>query len=200
MAKTNYYGSGAIMSAGFDLNSPAPLDYKTSVISWDPHTETVINDGVTEEVQVYDIDKIPLTAVRVGMIVSDQTEGIAKILKSIPDGITLAHECIWEEVGGTQTQSDWTQSDNTRPDYIKNKPTLSTVATSGSYADLSNKPTIPAAQVNSDWNASSGVAQILNKPNLATVATSGSYSDLDDTPEVTVAQVLEVLNDEEESE
>jgi hypothetical protein len=35
---------------------------------------------------------------------------------------------------------------------------------SGSYADLSNRPTIPAAQVNSDWNASSGAAVILNKP------------------------------------
>lgn len=39
---------------------------------------------------------------------------------------------------------------------------------SGSYNDLTNKPTIPAAQVNSDWNASSGVAQILNKPTIPT--------------------------------
>jgi hypothetical protein len=31
-----------------------------------------------------------------------------------------------------------------------------------------NKPTIPAAQVNSDWSASSGVAQILNKPTITT--------------------------------
>lgn len=61
---------------------------------------------------------------------------------------------------------------------------LSTVATSGSYNDLSDKPTIPAAQVNSDWNASSGVAQILNKPNLATVATSGSYNDLSNKPTI----------------
>jgi hypothetical protein len=59
---------------------------------------------------------------------------------------------------------------------------LATVATSGSYADLSNKPTIPAAQVNSDWNATSGVAQILNKPTLATVATTGAYSDLTGKP------------------
>jgi hypothetical protein len=51
---------------------------------------------------------------------------------------------------------------------LTNKPTLSTVATSGSYNDLSNKPTIPAAQVNSDWNASSGVSQILNKPSMST--------------------------------
>lgn len=72
---------------------------------------------------------------------------------------------------------------------------LASVATSGSYNDLlnkptipaaqiqsdwsqsdntakdfiKNKPTIPAAQVNSDWNASSGVAQILNKPTIPTV-------------------------------
>ena len=35
---------------------------------------------------------------------------------------------------------------------------------SGAYADLTGKPTIPAAQVNSDWNSSGGVTQILNKP------------------------------------
>ena len=35
----------------------------------------------------------------------------------------------------------------------------------GSYLTLTNKPTIPAAQVNADWNASGGsVAAILNKP------------------------------------
>lgn len=43
---------------------------------------------------------------------------------------------------------------------------LASVAFSGSYNDLSNKPTIPAAQVNSDWNSNSGVSQILNKPNV----------------------------------
>lgn len=61
---------------------------------------------------------------------------------------------------------------------------LSTVATSGSYNDLTNKPTIPEAQVNSDWNASSGVAQILNKPSLSTVATTGDYNDLTNKPTI----------------
>lgn len=61
---------------------------------------------------------------------------------------------------------------------------LATVATSGSYNDLLNTPTIPAAQVNSDWNANSGVAEILNKPSLAAVATSGAYSDLTGTPTI----------------
>ena len=40
------------------------------------------------------------------------------------------------------------------------------------------------AQVNSDWNAVSGVEQILNKPSLATVATTGAYSDLIGTPTI----------------
>ena len=57
-------------------------------------------------------------------------------------------------------QSDWSQSDNTADDYIKNKPSLATVATSGAYSDLSGTPT------------------------LATVATSGLYSDLSGTPTI----------------
>jgi hypothetical protein len=36
--------------------------------------------------------------------------------------------------------------------------------TSGKYEDLADPPTIPAAQVNSDWNATSGPEEILNKP------------------------------------
>tara|TARA_B100001287_G_scaffold42649_1_gene31740 strand:+ start:133 stop:2676 length:2544 start_codon:yes stop_codon:yes gene_type:complete len=35
---------------------------------------------------------------------------------------------------------------------------------SGSYTDLTNKPSIPSAQVNADWNASGGISAILNKP------------------------------------
>lgn len=63
-----------------------------------------------------------------------------------------------------------------------NTADLATVATSGSYTDLDDLPVIPAAQVNSDWNASSGVAQILNKPTIPTApsnivtGTSSSYT------------------------
>ena len=104
--------------------------------------------------------------------------------------------------------------DNTDP----NNPViaLAAVATSGAYSDLSgtptipaaqiqsdwtqannaaldfikNKPTIPAAQVNSDWDAGSGIAQILNKPTLATVATSGAYNDLSGTPTIRTSVVV----------
>ncbi len=63
-----------------------------------------------------------------------------------------------------------------------NISSLASVATSGSYNDLLNKPVIPAAQVQSDWNAVSGVAAVLNKPTFASVATTGSYNDLIDKP------------------
>jgi hypothetical protein len=76
---------------------------------------------------------------------------------------------------------------------ILNKPTLATVATSGSYNDLINKPTIPAAQVNSDWNATSGVAEILNKPTIpaAVTKTSDLTNDGEDgiNPFITAADI-----------
>lgn len=71
---------------------------------------------------------------------------------------------------------------------LSGKPSFAAVAASGAYTDLSGKPTIPAAQQNSDWNASSGITQVVNKPSLATVATSGSYVDLSNKPSIQVIQ------------
>lgn len=61
---------------------------------------------------------------------------------------------------------------------VTGKPTFSPVAASGLYSDLAGRPTIPAAQVQSDWNASSGPSAIANKP----VLFSGVYSDLSGKP------------------
>jgi hypothetical protein len=93
-----------------------------------------------------------------------------------------------------QVNSDWNATSGVA--QILNRPSLSTVAISGDYSDLTgrpvlfsgnyndlaNKPIIPNPQVNSDWNATSGVARILNRPSLSTVATSGSYTDLINKP------------------
>jgi hypothetical protein len=46
------------------------------------------------------------------------------------------------------------------------------------YSVLSGAPTIPAAQVQSNWTAASGMGVILNKPTLF----SGSYTDLTNKP------------------
>ena len=96
----------------------------------------------------------------------------------------------------TQQNADW--DSNSGVTEILHKPDLSiyaqsanlaTVATTGDYDDLVNKPSIPAAQVNSDWNSNSGVSQILNKPSLATVATTGDYDDLVNKPSIPAAQI-----------
>ena len=42
------------------------------------------------------------------------------------------------------------------------------------YNNLINKPDLAASQVNSDWNAVSGVAQILNKPDLTIITTNNT--------------------------
>ena len=57
-----------------------------------------------------------------------------------------------------------------------NTSSLATVATSGSYADLTNKPTYATV-------ASTGAySDLTGKPSLATVATSGAYADLTGKP------------------
>lgn len=47
------------------------------------------------------------------------------------------------------------------------------------WANLGGKPAIPAAQVNSDWNAASGKAQILNKPALGALASKDQVESAD---------------------
>ena len=85
-----------------------------------------------------------------------------------------------------QVQSDWTQTDNTKVDYIKNKPTLATVATSGSYNDLSNKPTIPT--VNN--------ATLTIQKNGTTVNTFTANASSDVTANITVpTKVSDLTND-----
>ena len=58
---------------------------------------------------------------------------------------------------------------------------LATVATSGNYNDLLNKPTIPTTMA---WSSITG------KPTFATVATSGNYNDLTNKPTIPPAYSL----------
>ena len=98
----------------------------------------------------------------------------------------------WEDfptIPNAQVNVDWNSTSGVS--QIINKPTLATVATSGSYNDLLNQPTIPAAQVQADWseNQSGSLRFIKNKPNIF----SGAYSDLTGRP--TVPAVLNDLAD-----
>jgi len=95
--------------------------------------------------------------------------GTGAVTYSIGDQL-IYNGSIWVRIPAAQAQiqSNWTETNSGLASYIQNKPTLATVATSGSYNDLSNKPAIPAAQINSDWNSVSGLSQILNKPAIPT--------------------------------
>ena len=73
---------------------------------------------------------------------------------------------------------------------ITGTPSLSVVATSGSYADLTNKPALFSGAY-ADLSGKPSLATVANsgsyadlsgKPSLATVATSGSYADLTNKP------------------
>lgn len=70
-------------------------------------------------------------------------------------------EAMWEQLGNNGNERiNWTHLSNAV------QSNLHAVAFSGSYQDLTDKPTIPAAQVQTDWNATTGMAAILNKPSL----------------------------------
>ena len=172
---------------------------------WSSETSTQLNadwnasSGVT---QILNKPTIPAAQVNSDW---DATSGVQEILNK-PQEIDLvagANITLTESngiltiaaAGSAQVNADWDATSGVS--QILNKPDLSiyaetanlaTVATSGSYTDLSNKPTIPAAQVNSDWNSTSGVSEILNKPTLSTVATTGAYSDLSGTPDLSQYQ------------
>ena len=89
-----------------------------------------------------------------------------------------------------QSPVDWNASSG---DYqILNKPTIPAAQVNSDWNSVSgvseilNKPTIPAAQVNSDWNAVAGVAEILNKPTIPAAQVNSDWN--------AVGGVAEILN------
>ena len=79
---------------------------------------------------------------------------------------------------------------------LTGKPNLKPVSTSGDYSDLENKPALKPVATSGDYSdlenkpalkpvATSGnYNDLIGKPNLHTVATSGSYNDLKDKPNI----------------
>lgn len=132
------------------------------------------------------------------------TESIITILQELP--ITVIHEGIQGVQGaqgiagpagaaGASGVTSYTELTN-KPNFasvamsgsyqdLLNKPNFAPVAYSNSFHDLINKPIIPDAQVQPNWNATTGLGSILNKPKLSPVATTGSYNSLTDKPTFT---------------
>lgn len=77
---------------------------------------------------------------------------------------------------------------------------LSTVATSGSYNDLTDKPTIPPAIVVDTELSQTSTNPVQNKVitakvnSFSTVATSGNYNDLTDKPTIEYDSSLKTIS------
>lgn len=75
-----------------------------------------------------------------------------------------------------------TEIDTTLQGYVTST-SLATVATTGAYSDLTGTPTIPAAQVQADWNEtnSSSMAYIANKPTIPAAQVQSDWNESDNT-------------------
>jgi hypothetical protein len=104
-------------------------------------------------------------------------------------GSTVHNDLSGRDADNCHTISSITGLQDELNDKI-NADSLADVATSGSYNDLSDKPTIPAAQINSDWNATSGVAEILNKPTIPS-----DVSELTDNTGIIPTATSDITND-----
>jgi hypothetical protein len=101
--------------------------------------------------------------------IEDLGDGRVRVNSSGGGGGSVA----WGAITGTlSSQVDLQNALNLKADISS----LGAVAFSNDYEDLDNLPTIPAAQVNSDWNAVSGVAEILNKPTIPDASTFVPYT------------------------
>ena len=94
--------------------------------------------------------------------------------------------------GGTTPDISITQADGTTDGYLSqtdwntfdgkfNVPTGLVTDYLDGLGTPTPFPTIPNAQVNSDWNATSGVAEILNKPTIVSSVNSGTNINVDNT-------------------
>ena len=115
------------------------------------------------------------TAVQPGDLAQVATTGSYTSLSNTPQNIV-------QDASYVHTDNNFSNADKSKLDGIAAGAEVNVQpdwdeADSSSDAFIKNKPTIPAAQINSDWNAVSGVSQILNKPDLSAYATDTELSD-----------------------
>ena len=113
--------------------------------------------------------------------------GVMDLLPEItgPTG-SIKPDAIWGRIEGEiENQTDLQAELNTKA----NISSLSTVATSGSYTDLTNTPNLAVVATSGSYN------DLSNTPNLATVATTGAYSDLNGTPNLAAVATSGSYND-----
>lgn len=104
------------------------------------------------------------TAAEVGALPDTYTPPVTSV-----NGQTGAINLTIPSAPGTLNTTATAAQSISSSEALSGNITLHKVAKTGTYNDLIGKPTIPAAQVQSDWNATSGMGVILNKPTIPTV-------------------------------
>jgi hypothetical protein len=101
--------------------------------------------------------------------------GVLDILPQITRDILPRSDAMWGFItGDINNQSDLQLELDTKADTSS----LSAVATSGSYTDLSNTPNLATVATSGSYN------DLTSKPNLASVAVTGSYNSLINKPSI----------------
>lgn len=93
-----------------------------------------------------DLAMVPINLVELPIASSEEASA------GVDDSKLMTPKKVKESITINAPQADWNASSGTS--QILNKPVLSTVATTGSYNDLSNKPSIPPrpiVYVSSSW-------------------------------------------------
>ena len=155
-------------------------------------TITITDAQGTTTAEVYDgnVAGIPIAssdvlgAIKVGSNLSITADGV---LSADAQQVTL-YPATGQNIDGAMTQKATTDALALKAD----SSSLATVATSGSYTDLSNKPIIPMVPTQTSAFAndgSDGTSVYVEADELAAVATSGNYNDLANKPTIPDAQV-----------
>lgn len=152
----------------------------SDISNWNGKTS---NTGTVTGVKINGTTKSPTNGVvDLGAVITSHQDISGKVDKVIGKGLStndyttdeknkLASIAAGAEVN---VQSDWNATSGDA--FIKNKPSLSKVATSGSYNDLSNKPTIPSAITVDSSLSSTSTNPVQNKVINNALANKGTYS------------------------
>lgn len=185
---TNYYlksetytkaeVNALITGFGFEVVATLPTEnIKTNVIYLVPKQSPVTNNIKDEYIYITGTgwELIGSTSMDLSNYVTTTqlNQALQSYLQTETDPVftaSPAHGITSNDITNWNNKSDFSGSYNDLTD----KPTIpaAQIQSDWNQSDstakdyIKNKPSIPAAQVNSDWNANSGVAQILNKPTI----------------------------------
>lgn len=160
---TVYYGDGAT-PGGVLLPT---LSFIPNTVTWGSVTGKPTFAAVATSGSYTDLSNLPTIPTLVSQLTNDSNYLTSAALTGYATQSYVASQ-------GYLTSVSWSG--------ITGKPTFATVATSGSYTDLTDLPSIPTttSQLTNNSGFITGVSwsEVTSKPTFAAVATTGSYSDL----------------------